>query len=100
LNASQGTRSVIHGATYPGPFKRGSPPPSKAEKVAEKFGPKSTMEHLLAGVTPLDAVMMFLRAHKGTAEIERVFGDSSADEIAEMVLTLGDLLYAANDPIQ
>jgi hypothetical protein len=97
LKASQGTRSIIHGAMYGVPFKLGSKPPSKAEKTAAKFGPDFTMEPLSAGVTPLDGVMTFLQAHKGNVDLEQVFGDSEADDIAQMVLALGDLLYAAND---
>jgi hypothetical protein len=97
LNASQGTRSVLHGATYAVPFKWGSKPPSQAENVAEKFGPQFTMEPLSMGVTPLDGVMTFLQAHHNADDVDKVFGDAEADDIAKMVLTLGDLLYAADD---
>ncbi|KAF2257917.1 hypothetical protein CC78DRAFT_527127 [Lojkania enalia] len=78
-----------------------TPPEGASEeekaKIETKFGPDFTMEPISAGVTPLDGVITFLRAHKGNSEIEQVFGDMDADEIAEMVLNLGDLLYAAND---
>jgi hypothetical protein len=97
LNATQGTRSLIHGAMYGVPFKWGSKPPSKAEKTAAKFGPNFAMEPLSAGVTPLDGIMTFLRAHKGNVDLEQVFENGDVDEIAQMVLALGDLLYAAND---
>jgi hypothetical protein len=96
LEMSGTSRSVIHGAVYGVPFEWGTKPDSKAKKVADRFGPTFTMEPLSAGVTPLDGVITFLRAHKGS-EIETIFGDSSSDEIAEMVLTMADLLYAAND---
>jgi hypothetical protein len=97
LNAQQGTLSVIHGAMYGVPFKWGSKPPSKAEMTAAKFGPDFTMEPLSAGVSPLDGIMTFLQAHKGSTEVDQLFGDPQADDIAQMVLALGDLLYAADD---
>ncbi|KAK0108295.1 hypothetical protein ONS95_003111 [Cadophora gregata] len=97
LEVSGTARSVIHGAVYGVPFKWGSKPPSKAKRVADKFGPSFTMEPLSAGVTPLDGIITFLRAHKGSSEVDAIFGDDTADEVAEMVLTMSDLLYAAND---
>ncbi|KAF2001041.1 hypothetical protein P154DRAFT_562923 [Amniculicola lignicola CBS 123094] len=97
LNTKQSTRSILHGAVYSVSFKWGSKPPSRAEQVAEKFGPKFNMEPLSMGVTPIDGIMTFLRAHKTPADVEKVFGDTDADDIAAMVLALGDLLYAADD---
>jgi hypothetical protein len=97
LESNGTTRSVIHGAMYGVPFKWGDKPDSKAKRVADKFGPSFTMEPLSAGVTPLDGVITFLRAHKGSTEVDTIFGNDTADEIAEMVLTMADLLYAAND---
>jgi len=97
LEVSGRSRSIVHGAVYGIPFKWGSKPPSKAKKIADKFGPNFTMEPLSAGVTPLDGIITFLRAHKGNSEVDTIFGDDTADEVAEMVLTMSDLLYAAND---
>jgi hypothetical protein len=97
LGAKQGTRSVFHGAMYGVVFKWGTKPPSKAEKMAAKFGPDFPLEPLSAGVTPLDGIMTFLRAHKDDGDINRVFEDSGAGDIAQMILNLSELLYAAND---
>ncbi|ORY12601.1 hypothetical protein BCR34DRAFT_600494 [Clohesyomyces aquaticus] len=104
LNTRKSTRSILHGAVYSVSFKWGSKPPSLAEEAAEKFGPKFNMEPLSMGVTPIDGIMTFIRAHrdpndakKVSSEVEKVFGDTDADDIASMVLALGDLLYAADD---
>ncbi|KAF2994238.1 hypothetical protein E8E13_000317 [Curvularia kusanoi] len=97
LNLEQNSRSILHGAIYSVSFSWGTKPPSQAEAVAGKFGPKFTMEPLSVGVTPIDGIMTFLRAHQNDKDLAQLFGNEGADDIASMVLTLGDLLYAAND---
>ncbi|KIX05658.1 uncharacterized protein Z518_03630 [Rhinocladiella mackenziei CBS 650.93] len=92
------TRALLHGSVYSVKY---SMDPAKyatksmAEEAAAKFTKDFTMEPLSAGLTPLDGIITFLRAHE-KEHIDIIIGDG-AGEAASYILNIADLLYAADD---
>ena len=88
------TRLICHGAIYNVLFKRDDKPPTPADQFARLFTADEKMEPVSIGVTPLDATLSFLQAHKSNAD--QILGTGTS-EIAADIVSLSELLYAIED---
>lgn len=97
LDLKKDSRVVLHGGLYSVAFDINSKPTSLAEAAASRFPLDFPfkMEPLSVGASAIDAVVTFLRAHRNE-DVETVFGPGSAG-VANIILSLADLLYAADD---
>jgi hypothetical protein len=106
---------LIHGAVYDVVYDlNGVKAETPADKAAANFNqvaemkrnlPANTnkgvkMEPLSIGITPLDAILTFIKAHKSDAEqiLDGNEGTPSGDKnLADEILSLSELMYAADE---
>jgi hypothetical protein len=94
-SSAAATRCILHGAIYGVIYNRTKKPKCRADTVAQNFGPRTRIEPLSVGSTPIDAFVTFLEAHRNDAMVD-VFGVDSKD-VASNILKLSELLYSADD---
>lgn len=88
------TRLIFHGAVYNVTFKHDDKPPTPADQYARLFTADEKMEPISIGVSPLDATLSFLQAHKSNAD--QILG-ANTTEVAANIVSLTELLYATED---
>ena len=89
---------LVHGSVYHVVYDLQSKPRSFADEAAVKFTKDVKMEPLSMGTTALDGIITFLKAHNDDnhKDEEDTFGTGSG-KLADDVLQLASLLYAADD---